>query len=82
MHRQTLARCEKVLGHEHPNTLISVYCLAYFLAHQRHYNEALALYERACAGYEAVFGKDHPTMRACRQHYTDALALYEQHRRV
>jgi hypothetical protein len=34
--------------------------------------------ERACAGYEAVLRKDHPTTRACRQHYTDELASQEQ----
>jgi hypothetical protein len=33
MHRQELAICEKVLGHEHPSTLTSVYCLAHLLAH-------------------------------------------------
>ncbi|KAF2818262.1 hypothetical protein CC86DRAFT_309553, partial [Ophiobolus disseminans] len=79
MHRQTLARSEKkVLGHEHPDTLTSVYCLAHLLAHRHRYEESLVLYNRVSAGYEAVLGKDHPTTRACRQHYADALALAKQ----
>jgi hypothetical protein len=77
MHRQELAICEKVLGHEHPSTLTSVYCLAHFLAHQHRYHEAIVLYDRASAGYQAVLGPDHPTTRACRQHHADALASQE-----
>jgi hypothetical protein len=72
MYRQTLARVEKMLGPEHPDTLASIYCLAHLLTQQRRYNEALALYGRACAGYQAVLGKNHPTTRACHQHYADA----------
>ncbi|OAG04125.1 uncharacterized protein CC84DRAFT_1207310 [Paraphaeosphaeria sporulosa] len=78
MHRQTLARREKALGYKHPDTLGSVYRLASHLAYQHCYNEALALYNRACAGYQAVLGKDHPTTRMCRQHYVNALALQEK----
>lgn len=33
MHKQELAICKKVLGPKHPDTLISIYCLAYVLAH-------------------------------------------------
>ncbi|KAF2466639.1 uncharacterized protein BDR25DRAFT_327985 [Lindgomyces ingoldianus] len=72
MNRQTLARREKVLGPEHPDTLTSVYCLAHLLANQHCYSESLALYERACAGYQTVLGTDHPTSRTCRQHYAKA----------
>ncbi|KAH8704321.1 kinesin light chain 1 [Phaeosphaeriaceae sp. PMI808] len=61
MNRQTLARREKVVGPEHPDTLTS-HC----------YSESLALYERACAAYHTVFGKDHPTTRACCQQYATA----------
>jgi hypothetical protein len=46
MHRQTLAQREKVLGSEHPDTLMSIYCLAYLLTRQHRYNEAFALYVR------------------------------------
>lgn len=51
IHRETLARRVRVLGHEHPDTLTSVYCLAQILTSQRHCKEALALYEKACSGY-------------------------------
>ncbi|KAF2865795.1 hypothetical protein BDV95DRAFT_506340, partial [Massariosphaeria phaeospora] len=55
MHRQTLARYEKkVLGHEHPDTLTSVYCLAHLLAPRHRYKESLVLCDRASAGYEAT----------------------------
>jgi tetratricopeptide (TPR) repeat protein len=37
MNRQTLAMREKALGREHPDTLTSVYCLAYLLARQHNY---------------------------------------------
>jgi hypothetical protein len=77
INRQTLALKEKVLGPEHPNTLTSMNNLAGVLDRQGKY-ESLALYERACAGYQAVLGKDHPTTRACHQHYAVALASQEQ----
>ena len=78
MNRKTLARREKVLGPEHPDTLTSVYCLAHLLANQRRHAESLALYERACAAYITVLGEDHPTTRSCRQHYSEMLASQEQ----
>ncbi|KAF2869156.1 hypothetical protein BDV95DRAFT_578477 [Massariosphaeria phaeospora] len=78
MHRQTLAQSEKVLGHEHPNALTSVHCLARLFAHRHRYHEALTLYDRASAGDQAVLGQDHPTTRACRQHHADALASQDR----
>jgi hypothetical protein len=71
-----------VLEHEHPSTLESVYCLAHLLTHRRRYTEALALYKRVCAGYQAVLGKDHPTTRACLQHYAKALASEQEGQRA
>jgi hypothetical protein len=79
MNRQTLALRETVLGHEHPETLISVYCLAYLLASRHCYDESFLLYERACAAFPTVLGEDHPTTRVCRQHYSIALASQKQH---
>ncbi|KAF1981869.1 hypothetical protein K402DRAFT_341577, partial [Aulographum hederae CBS 113979] len=74
INRQTLARREKVLGAEHPDTLMSIYCLAHLLANQqRRTDESVVLYERACTGYSAVLGEDHPTTRACRNHYSEVL---------
>ncbi|KAF2623382.1 hypothetical protein BU25DRAFT_414387 [Macroventuria anomochaeta] len=78
MHRQTLATREKVLGHEHPSTLTSVYCLAHLLVKQCRYNESIALYDRASAAYGILLGEDHPTTRACCQHRSEAVALQEQ----
>jgi hypothetical protein len=80
MNRQTLALKETVLGHEHPDTLMSVYCLAYFLASRHCYAESFVLYERACAAYPAVLGEDHPTTRVWRQNYSKALASQKQYK--
>ncbi|KAF2740903.1 HET-domain-containing protein [Polyplosphaeria fusca] len=78
MHRQTLATKETVLGVNHPDTLTSVYCLAHLLASRHHYDECIALYERACAGYDSTLGKDHPTTRACHQHFEQMLMSQPQ----
>ena len=78
MHRQTLAMCEEVLDKEHPDTLLSVYCLAHSLAKQNSFVEATTLYQRACDGYSVVFKDDHPIVRACRRHYLDMLQRKEQ----
>jgi hypothetical protein len=67
-----------VLGKEHPDTLISVYCLAHSLAKQELYDEATTLYQRACDGYSVVLGDDHPTARACQRHYLEMLQRKEQ----
>ncbi|KAF2727418.1 hypothetical protein EJ04DRAFT_398253, partial [Polyplosphaeria fusca] len=61
MHRQVLATYEKVLGVEHPNTLDTVYCLAYLLAKRQRYDESAALYDRASIGFTSSLGSDHPT---------------------
>ena len=78
MNRQTLALKETVLGREHPDTLMSVYSLAYLLASRQRYDESFVLYERASAAYPAVLGEDHPSTRLCHQHYSKALALQKQ----
>ena len=69
MHRQALKLYETVLGEEHPDTLTSVYCLAYLLHLQQRVREATPLYQRASAGYEKTLGSYHPTTQACREHY-------------
>ncbi|OCK82773.1 hypothetical protein K432DRAFT_292475, partial [Lepidopterella palustris CBS 459.81] len=79
INRQTLARYEKVLGAEHPDTLTSVYCLAYLLANQHRYDEAAPLYERTCAGYRKVLGNDHPSTHACLEHYSEMRASREEY---
>jgi hypothetical protein len=75
MHRQVLEGHEKALRREHPNTLTSVYCLAYLLAKRRNYKELLALYNRACDRYSVILSKHYPTTRACCQHCSEMLAL-------
>jgi hypothetical protein len=82
MNRQTLAGYEKMLGPEHPDTLTSVYCLAYLLAKQHRVNESLLLYQRASAGYDTTLGKDHPITLACHQHHAELCASQEQRRLV
>lgn len=47
MHRRVLEGGEKVLGSEHPNTLISVNDLGSVLGTQGKYEEAKAMYRRA-----------------------------------
>jgi hypothetical protein len=78
MIRQILALKEKVLGREHPDTLMGVYYLATLLACQRRFDESLAFYQRACAGYSVVFGEDHLITRTCRRNLSRVLALQEQ----
>jgi hypothetical protein len=75
MYRETLATKEKVLGPEYPSTLTSVHGLAYFLANRHRYDESTVLYERACAGYSAALGGDHPTTRECRKNFSAMLAM-------
>ena len=44
MNRKTLAIKEEVLGKTHPETLMSVYCLAHLLQKTEEYEEASILY--------------------------------------
>jgi hypothetical protein len=77
-HRQVSSLRREVLGPEHPDMLTSVYCLTHILSTTRRYNESLALYKRACAGYETVLGRDHSTTGACHEHYAKTLASAQQ----
>lgn len=69
MHRQELSMSEKVLGREHPDTL---------LAKQHYFTESCALYEQACAAFTTVLGEDHPTTLLCRRYYHEMLASQER----
>ncbi|CBF80763.1 hypothetical protein AN8541.2 [Aspergillus nidulans FGSC A4] len=60
MHRQALRGREKVLGPEHPNTLVSVSQLGSVLAGQGKYEEAEAMHRQALQGYKKVLGPEHP----------------------
>ncbi|KAF2625654.1 TPR-like protein [Macroventuria anomochaeta] len=51
---------ERVLGPEHPDTLISVSQLGAVLERQGKYEEAETKHRRALEGYEKVLGPEHP----------------------
>ena len=61
---------EMVLGHEHPDTLISDYDLAYLLHQSKRYKDAEVFYHRAYYGYRKTLGEKHPTTAACSRHYS------------
>lgn len=60
MERRALEMREKVLGKEHPATLVSLSNLALVLQNQGKYKQAEEMNRRALEGYEKVFGKEHP----------------------
>jgi hypothetical protein len=82
MNRQILALCETVLRHEYPETPVSMNNLAHFLTKLCCYEESLALYKRACAGYHIVLGEDHPNTCACRQGDATARMDATKHQRT
>ena len=57
---QVLEASERVLGPEHPDTLLSVNNLAALYQAQGRYGEAEPLYRRALAARERVLGPEHP----------------------
>ncbi|OCK97425.1 tetratricopeptide repeat domain protein, partial [Cenococcum geophilum 1.58] len=60
---------EKALGKEHPDTLTSVYCLAYLYHQRKQYDTASELYQRACNAYKRILSPKHPTAVVCRNNY-------------
>ncbi|KAH8598596.1 Tetratricopeptide repeat-domain-containing protein, partial [Bisporella sp. PMI_857] len=88
MNRQTLARREKVLGPEHPDTLISMNNLAGVLEHQGRYEEAESVNRQTLARREKVLGPEHPDtlmgvyslarLLENRHRYDESLVLYER----
>ncbi|GAA1254013.1 FxSxx-COOH system tetratricopeptide repeat protein [Kitasatospora nipponensis] len=57
----TLAQCEQVLGHTHPDTLTSRNNLASAYLAAGDVNHAVSLYEITLAQYEQVLGHTHPS---------------------
>ena len=51
---------KRVLGDEHPDTLISIHNLAFTLHSQARREEALALMETCFQSLQQVLGKQHP----------------------
>jgi tetratricopeptide (TPR) repeat protein len=60
LYRRALDSRERVLGNEHPNTLLSVNNLALCMRALGDAAGALTLHRRALDGYERVLGKEHP----------------------
>ena len=58
--KRALEAKERVLGKDHPATLISVSNLATLYDDQGRYSEAEPLYKRALEASERVLGKEHP----------------------
>ena len=56
---------EKVLGKEHPDTLISLWCLADLMEKLERKQDALSLYERIVAGFSTSLGVRHPHTLQC-----------------
>jgi tetratricopeptide (TPR) repeat protein len=79
MNRRALAGSEKVLRVDHPDTLTSVYNLAYLLDTKGDFQQALALYEHAVAGYDRALGVHHPTTVDCREHLSSMLRKIGRH---
>ena len=69
---------EDVLGKTQPDTLTSVYCLAYLLQNKQEYEEASILYQRACVGYKSSLGSEHPITKACIDNHSVMLNSLKQ----
>ena len=63
---RALESCEKVLGSEHPNTLVLVNNLAGHYESQGRYGEAEPMFVRVLKACEKVLGPEHPTTRIVR----------------
>jgi tetratricopeptide (TPR) repeat protein len=59
MHRRAWEIREEVIGHEHPDTLISVSDLGLVLSRQGKYKESEAMHRRVLKAREKVFGREH-----------------------
>ena len=74
MHERTLADLERVLGHDHPNTLQSRNNLAVAYAQAGRAAEAVHLHEQTVSARERVLGPDHPDTVQSRRNLADARA--------
>ena len=80
MIRRALEGREKVLGVEHPDTLISVNDLALVLGCQGKYEAAKEMNRRALEGYEKALGVEHPvtlTSVYCLAYFLHAQRQYD-----
>jgi tetratricopeptide (TPR) repeat protein len=76
---RTLADCERVLGADHPDTLVARVILAGVYRAGGRVEQAIALYKRTLAHHERVLGADHPDTLTARGNLAGA---YESAGRV
>ena len=69
MFREVLELEKRVLGPEHPDTLMTIFSIADVLQRQGRYDEASIYYQQACLGFDKVLGSSHPTALNCSRHY-------------
>lgn len=67
LYEATLADCERVLGPDHPDTLISRNNLADAHRSAGDLGRAIPLHEATLADCERVLGPDHPTTKTVRR---------------
>ena len=67
MYRRALAGRERILGPNHPDTLVTVYNLGALHFAKADYDLAKPLLLRALRGLESTFGTDHPSTIQCRE---------------
>jgi tetratricopeptide (TPR) repeat protein/transcriptional regulator with XRE-family HTH domain len=87
LHQQNLADCERVLGADHPETLVSRANLAYLYALQDQPARALELHQRNLADCQRFHGPDHPhtlnaraNLASCYRALGDLARAIELHR--
>ncbi|MFI0733937.1 tetratricopeptide repeat protein [Streptomyces sp. NPDC021225] len=78
-HREVAAERERVLGPDHPDTLISRYEAAFALGRLGRHGDALGEYGQVAAGRERVLGPEHPDTLAARQETAFALSRLGRH---
>ncbi|HEX9543008.1 MAG TPA: tetratricopeptide repeat protein, partial [Streptosporangiaceae bacterium] len=67
LYEQTLVGCERVLGPDHPSTLMSRGNLAHAYHAALRLADAIAVLERTVADCERVLGPDHPMTQTMRE---------------
>jgi tetratricopeptide (TPR) repeat protein len=73
-HRQLLEQREKVLGKEHPSTLVSMNGVAQALSDRGKYAEAEVMHRETLALREKVSGKEHPSTLVSMNEVAQALS--------
>ena len=72
MYEQNLAGCERVLGLDHPDTLVSRNNLAHAYRSAGRLDEAIGLFEQNLTEALRVLGPDHPNTRIFRDNLAAA----------